>query len=90
MKVPNDLDENNHGYEVYFLDWGMEYLTNVEDINKMPKDFIYLPATAHKCYVKGALYIKISLYTLPIDLKINIVAMLILYLNCRLFLKLIL
>ncbi|XP_015365660.1 PREDICTED: uncharacterized protein LOC107162970 [Diuraphis noxia] len=60
VKVPNDLDEDDNGYMVYFLDWGMEYLTNVEDLNKMPKDFIYLPATAHKCYVKGALYIKIS------------------------------
>jgi len=38
---------------VYFLDWGLEYLTNVKDICKMPKDFVYLPATAHKCYLKG-------------------------------------
>lgn len=55
VKVPNDLDKNND-YLVYFLDWGMEYLTNIEDIKKMPKDFIYLPATAYKCYVKGTLW----------------------------------
>jgi len=57
VKAPNDLDKNVNDFMVYFLDWGMEYLTNVEDIRKMSKEFIYLPATAHKCYVKGALYI---------------------------------
>ncbi|XP_022162071.1 uncharacterized protein LOC111027893 isoform X3 [Myzus persicae] len=54
VKAPNDLDKNDKDCMVYFLDWGMEYLTNVEDIRKMSKDFIYLPATAHKCYVKDA------------------------------------
>ncbi|KAL4112570.1 hypothetical protein QTP88_016325 [Uroleucon formosanum] len=54
VKTPNDLDKNDNDYIVYFLDWGMEYLIKVEDIKKMPKDFIYLPATAHKCYVKDA------------------------------------
>ncbi|XP_060870995.1 uncharacterized protein LOC132945306 isoform X4 [Metopolophium dirhodum] len=54
VKAPNDLVKNDNDYMVYFLDWGMEYLTKDEDIKKMPKDFIYLPATAHKCYVKDA------------------------------------
>lgn len=66
VKAPNDLDKNDNDYMVYFLDWGMEYLTKVEDIKKMTKDFIYLPATAHKCYLKGMLYIKISQYTLSL------------------------
>jgi len=58
VKAPNDLDKNDNDYMVYFLDWGMEYLTKVEDIKKMPKDFIYLPATAYKCYVKGIVVYK--------------------------------
>lgn len=56
------LKENN--YTVYFLDWGMEYLVNAENIYKMTKEFVYLPATAYKCYVKGKSYCFSSLYIL--------------------------
>ncbi|XP_050056969.1 uncharacterized protein LOC114132611 isoform X5 [Aphis gossypii] len=60
----NVSDDNN--YTVYFLDWGLEYLTNVKDICKMPKDFVYLPATAHKCYLKDAPLSKWSASTMHV------------------------
>lgn len=44
---------NEHSLIIYFLDWGIEYSVNVENIRKMSKDFVYLPATAYKCYVEG-------------------------------------
>jgi hypothetical protein len=37
------------------LDWGIEYFINAEEICKMSKDFVYLPATAHKCFIKGGI-----------------------------------
>lgn len=40
-------------YTVYFLDWGVEYSVHAKDLRKMSKEFIYLPATAHKCCVQG-------------------------------------
>lgn len=48
----NTADKLNK-YYVYLLDWGIGYLVNAKDIYKMSKDFVYLPAAAHKCYVKG-------------------------------------
>lgn len=45
--------EDNNGYLIYFLDWGIEYSVNVEDVRKMSKEFVYLPATAHKCNIQG-------------------------------------
>ncbi|XP_026816248.1 uncharacterized protein LOC113555865 isoform X3 [Rhopalosiphum maidis] len=66
MKVPDDLSKNDYNYVVYFLDWGLEYYSNVKDICKMPKDFIYLPATAYKCYVKDAPLSKWSASTLHV------------------------
>lgn len=51
MKTASKPNESN--LMVYFLDWGIDYLVNMKDICKMPKDFIYLPATAHKCYIEG-------------------------------------
>lgn len=51
MKTPDKLNGNN--YLIYFLDWGIEYLVNIADIYKMSKEFVYLPATAYKCYIQG-------------------------------------
>uniref|UniRef100_A0A2H8TG30 Tudor domain-containing protein 1 n=1 Tax=Melanaphis sacchari TaxID=742174 RepID=A0A2H8TG30_9HEMI len=66
VKTPNDVDKNDNNYMIYFLDWGLEYLTNVKDICKIPKDFIYLPAAAHKCYVKDAPLSKWSANTMHV------------------------
>lgn len=51
MKTSDKLNGNN--YLIYFLDWGIEYLVNITEIYKMSKEFIFLPAAAHKCYVSG-------------------------------------
>lgn len=50
IKTATPTDSN---YTIYFLDWGIEYLVNAENVCKMSKDFVYLPATAHKCFLKG-------------------------------------
>lgn len=44
-------DSLNGNITVYFLDWGIEYSVNT--VYKMSKEFVYLPATAHKCCLQG-------------------------------------
>lgn len=51
IKTADLSKEKNH--TVYFLDWGVEYSVSPEDTCEMSKEFIYLPASAHKCYVMG-------------------------------------
>ncbi|XP_050543343.1 uncharacterized protein LOC126906674 isoform X2 [Daktulosphaira vitifoliae] len=51
VKKPDMFNKNNN-YTVYFLDWGIEYSVIPEDLREMPKNFIYLPASAIKCFVK--------------------------------------
>lgn len=53
IKIGNTTDEAC--YTVYFLDWGVEYSVNARDVCKMSKEFVYLPATAHKCIIEGNL-----------------------------------
>jgi len=52
VNITTDSSDNS-GYLVFFLDWGIEYKVNIDSICKMPKEFIYLPVTAHKCIIQG-------------------------------------
>lgn len=51
IKTEDSLNENL--YTVYYLDWGEEYSVGIQDICEMSKEFVYFPATAHKCYIPG-------------------------------------
>ncbi|VVC36208.1 Hypothetical protein CINCED_3A022077 [Cinara cedri] len=51
IKTADPLNKNL--YTIYYLDWGIEYFVSDQDICEMSKEFLYLPATAHKCYIPG-------------------------------------
>ncbi|XP_050420950.1 uncharacterized protein LOC126833572 isoform X2 [Adelges cooleyi] len=52
-KISED-DPSKNIFTVHFLDWGLEYSVDAEDLRKMSSDFAYLPASAIKCYIKDA------------------------------------
>lgn len=51
VKTANSCNENY--CEVYFIDWGVQYSVSIGNIHKISKEFIYLPASAFKCYIQG-------------------------------------